>query len=81
VKNGLQPETGVDDSIKTMKVIEALTLSAQRRRDVSLDEIESKYGPLKLHFQKIMDVSLTRSCNYDCSYCNQRQDLTSRCST
>lgn len=24
---------------------------------------------------KIMDVSLTRSCNYDCSYCNQRQDL------
>lgn len=22
-----------------------------------------------------MDVSLTRSCNYDCSYCNQRQDL------
>lgn len=24
---------------------------------------------------KIMDVSLTRACNYDCSYCNQRQDL------
>ncbi len=24
---------------------------------------------------KIMDISLTRSCNYDCSYCNQRQDL------
>jgi hypothetical protein len=24
---------------------------------------------------KIMDVSLTRSCNYDCSYCNQRQEL------
>jgi len=22
-----------------------------------------------------MDVSLTRTCNYDCSYCNQRQDL------
>jgi len=22
-----------------------------------------------------MDVSLTRSCNYDCSYCNQRQEL------
>jgi hypothetical protein len=22
-----------------------------------------------------MDVSLTRACNYDCSYCNQRQDL------
>jgi organic radical activating enzyme len=24
---------------------------------------------------KIMDVSLTRACNYDCSYCNQRQEL------
>lgn len=24
---------------------------------------------------RIMDVSLTRSCNYDCSYCNQRQEL------
>jgi hypothetical protein len=24
---------------------------------------------------RIMDVSLTRACNYDCSYCNQRQDL------
>lgn len=24
---------------------------------------------------KIMDVSLTRACNYDCSYCNQRQYL------
>ena len=22
-----------------------------------------------------MDVSLTRACNYDCSYCNQRQEL------
>lgn len=22
-----------------------------------------------------MDISLTRSCNYDCSYCNQRQEL------
>jgi len=39
-----KPETGVDDSIKTMKVIEALTLSAQRLADVSLDEIESKYA-------------------------------------
>lgn len=27
-------------------------------------------------FVKIMDVSLTRSCNYNCTYCNQRQDLT-----
>ena len=24
---------------------------------------------------RIMDVSLTRACNYDCSYCNQRQEL------
>ncbi len=44
VKNGLRPETDVDDSIKTMKVIEALTLSAQRGAEVHLDEIESKYA-------------------------------------
>ena len=25
---------------------------------------------------KILDVSLTRVCNYNCSWCNQRQDLT-----
>jgi len=43
VKNGTRPETDVDDSIKTMKVIEALTLSAQRGADVHLDEIERKY--------------------------------------
>ena len=43
VKNGLRPETDVDDSIKTMKVIEALTLSARRGTEVSLAEIESKY--------------------------------------
>jgi sulfatase maturation enzyme AslB (radical SAM superfamily) len=29
----------------------------------------------EVSLSKIMDVSLTRSCNYDCSYCNQRQDL------
>ena len=44
VKNGLRPETDVDDSIKTMKVIEALTLSAQRGAEVHLDEIERKYA-------------------------------------
>ena len=25
---------------------------------------------------KVLDVSLTRSCNYNCSWCNQRYDLT-----
>lgn len=25
---------------------------------------------------KILDISLTRTCNYNCSYCNQRYDLT-----
>ena len=44
VKNGLRPETDVNDSIKTIKVIEALTLSAQRGTDVHLDEIENKYA-------------------------------------
>jgi len=44
VKNGLRPETDVDDSIRTMKVIEALTLSAQRGTDVRLEEIENKYA-------------------------------------
>ena len=44
VQSGSRPETDVDDSIKTMKVIEALTLSAQRGADVRLDEIESKYA-------------------------------------
>lgn len=29
----------------------------------------------ELPLSKVMDVSLTRSCNYDCSYCNQRQEL------
>ena len=31
--------------------------------------------PVEALLSKVMDVSLTRSCNYDCSYCNQRQDL------
>ena len=44
VKNGLRPETDVDDSIRTMKVIEALTLSARRGTEVSLAEIESHYA-------------------------------------
>ena len=44
VKNGVAPETDPDDSIKTLKVIEALTLSAQRGAEVCLKEIESKYA-------------------------------------
>jgi predicted dehydrogenase len=44
VENNLRPETDVDDSIKTLKVIEALTLSAQRGTEVRLDEIEEKYA-------------------------------------
>ena len=31
--------------------------------------------PAEFPLSKVMDVSLTRTCNYDCSYCNQRQDL------
>jgi predicted dehydrogenase len=44
VSTGLRPDTGVDDFIRTMKVVEALTLSAQRGADVHLDELERKYG-------------------------------------
>ena len=45
VRDGLRPATDVEDSIKTMKVIEALTQSArQRGAEVGLDEIESKYA-------------------------------------
>jgi predicted dehydrogenase len=44
VKTGARPATDVDDAIKTMKVIEALTLSARRGADVHLDEIESNYA-------------------------------------
>lgn len=43
VEKNLRPETDVEDFIRTMKVIEALTLSAQRGADVSLAEIESRY--------------------------------------
>lgn len=44
VSSGARPETDVDDFIRTMKVVEALTLSAQRGADVHLDEIERKYA-------------------------------------
>jgi len=30
---------------------------------------------IKSDFIRILDVSLTRGCNYNCSWCNQRQDL------
>jgi len=30
---------------------------------------------LKDRFIRILDTSLTRACNYNCSWCNQRQDL------
>ena len=43
VSTGAPPETDVDDFIQTMKVVEALTLSAQRGEDVHLDEVERKY--------------------------------------
>jgi predicted dehydrogenase len=44
VRTGAAPETGVDDFLETMKVVEALTLSAQRGAEVLLDEIERKYA-------------------------------------
>jgi hypothetical protein len=44
VTTGMQPETDVDDFVQTMKVVEALTLSAQRGEDVHLDELERKYA-------------------------------------
>lgn len=43
VKNSSRPETDVDDFIRTMKTVEALTLSAQRGETVALAEIENKY--------------------------------------
>lgn len=43
VKNNLRPETDVDDFIRTMKTVEALSLSAQRGESVTLAEIENKY--------------------------------------
>ena len=42
-KKNSRPETDVEDFIRTMKVIEAITLSAQRGAEVALAEIESKY--------------------------------------
>jgi len=44
VSAGNQPDTDVNDFIRTMKVVEALTLSAQRSTDVHLDELERKYA-------------------------------------
>ena len=43
VEKGLRPETDVEDFIRTMKTVEALTLAARRGADVSLAEIESNY--------------------------------------
>ncbi len=44
VTTGARPETGVEDSIQTMKIVEALTLSAQRGADVQMAELEKKYA-------------------------------------
>ncbi len=44
VQAGSKPETDVDDFIETMKVIEALTLSAQHGAEVRLEEIERRYA-------------------------------------
>ena len=44
VRHSTPPETGADDFIQTLKVIEALTLSARRGAEVRLDEIEKKYA-------------------------------------
>ena len=44
VSTGTRPETDVDDFIRTLKVVEALTLSAQRGGDVPMDELDQKYG-------------------------------------
>ena len=44
VRSGSSPETDIDDSIKTLKVIEAMTVSAQRGAEVLMNEIEKKYA-------------------------------------
>lgn len=44
VQASLQPETDVDDFIETMKVMEAIALSAQRGAEVHLAEIAQKYA-------------------------------------
>ncbi|MFH0855117.1 MAG: radical SAM protein [Candidatus Omnitrophota bacterium] len=40
--------------------------------------MKSVAGPAKNNkgFFKVLDVSLTRSCNFNCSWCNQRYDMT-----
>ena len=43
VKNQAQPETDVADFVRTLKTVEALTLSAQRGTEVAFAEIENKY--------------------------------------
>ena len=42
-RNNLRPETDVEDFIRTMKTVEALTLSARRGEAVSWAEIESNH--------------------------------------
>ena len=44
VKKNSRPETDVEDFIRTLKVAEALTLSAARDAEVSMPEIKSKYA-------------------------------------
>jgi myo-inositol 2-dehydrogenase/D-chiro-inositol 1-dehydrogenase len=44
VSAGTPPETDVDDFIRTLKVIEALTLSAERGAEVQLEELNRKYA-------------------------------------
>ncbi len=44
VSAGTQPETDVEDFIRTLKVVEALTLSAERGTEVSLEELDRKYA-------------------------------------
>lgn len=44
VATGSQPETDVNDFLRTMKVVEALTLSAQRGEEVRMEELERKYA-------------------------------------
>ncbi len=51
VRSGSPPETDVDDFIATMKVVEAITLSAQRRADVALAEITQSYAGRKSPLQ------------------------------
>ena len=43
IRTGAAPLTGVEDSIRTLKVVEALYLAAQRGRMVDMEEIDDKY--------------------------------------